>query len=152
MFRTLDGSIQSGIQKFWNPVIIKISMSEYHHLITQSFSYCYSNTMAYWRKRVYFNQGAARYSEHTNFACTWRFVNPNILLRYSEGSLFRWFVIPKKKYCSLIRTFAALLRRFVIPKIHYSDGSLFRRFIFPKMNYRVRYSEGSLIRKLNRVR
>ena len=50
-----------------------------------------------------------------------RFVIPNTHISYT------WrFVNPKMKQGSLIRTFVALFRRFIIPTIRYSEGSLFR--------------------------
>ena len=76
----------------------------------------------------------------------------------SEGSLFRRFIVPKKRfivpkvYCSegsFFRNRGSLLRRFIVPKVycyeievHCSEGSLFRnrgslfrRFMIPKVHY-----------------
>ena len=76
----------------------------------------------------------------------------------SEGSLFRRFIVPKKRFIvpkvywsegSFIRNGGSLLRRFIVPKVHCSEievhcseasfirnrGSLLRRFIIPKGQY-----------------
>ena len=76
----------------------------------------------------------------------------------SEGSLFRRFIVPKKRfivpkvYCSegsFVRDRGSLLRRLIVPKVHCSEievhcsegsfirnrGSLLRRFIIPKVQY-----------------
>ena len=76
----------------------------------------------------------------------------------SEGSLFRRFIVPKKRFIvpkvfwsegSFIRNRGSLLRRFIGPKVHCSEievhcsegsfirnrGSLLRRFIIPKVQY-----------------
>ena len=51
-------------------------------------------------------------------------------VHFSEGSLFRRFIVPKKRF---------IVRRFIGPKghlseigVHCSEGSMFRRFIVPK--------------------
>ena len=77
-------------------------------------------------------------------------------VRYSKGSLIRRFVIPntqisytwrfvnpKMTIGSLIRTFVALFRTFVIPKVR-----LFRRFVIPK----VRLSENEIRFDIPKVR
>ena len=90
----------------------------------------------------------------------------------SEGSLFRRFIVPKKRFIvlkvfwsegSFIRNRGSLLRRFIGPKVHCSEieahcsegsfirnrGSLLRRFIGSKVHcseIEVHCSEGSFIR------
>ena len=82
----------------------------------------------------------------------------------SEGSLFRRFIVPKKRFIvpkvywsegSFIRNRGSLLRRFIVPKVHCSEievhcsegsfirnrGSYLQRFIIPK----VQFSEISLL-------
>ena len=76
----------------------------------------------------------------------------------SEGSLFRRFIVPKKRFIvpkvywsegSFIRNRGSLLRRLIVPKVHCSEievhcsegsfirnrGSLLRRLIIPKVQY-----------------
>ena len=76
----------------------------------------------------------------------------------SEGSLFRRFIVPKKRFIvpkvywsegSFIRNRGSLLRRFIVPKVHCSEievhcsegsfirnrGLLLRRLIIPKVQY-----------------
>ena len=87
--------------------------------------------------------GDARYSEGSLFRKRKR-------VRYSEGSLFRntqiaytkMFVNPKTKQGSLIRTFVALFRRFVIPNVCSETLELLiRMFVSPNMK------KGSLMGK-----
>ena len=85
--------------------------------------------------------GAARYSEGSLFR-KHKFVYLDMLeVRQSENGI--GFIDPN--ICS------------VIPKVCYSEGSLLRRVVIPEVRFsewwnRVRYSEGSLIRKWNKVR
>ena len=79
-------------------------------------------------------------------------------VHFSEGSLFRRCIVPKKRFIvpkvywsegSFIRNRGSFLWRFIVPKVHCAEievhcsegsfirnrGSLFRRFIIPKVQY-----------------
>ena len=47
-----------------------------------------------------------------------------VTVRYAEGSLSRWFVVPKGRFSE----------GSFFPMVRYSEGSLFRRFHSPNMN------------------
>ena len=81
-----------------------------------------------------------------------------VTVRFSEGPLFRRFIVPKKRFIvpkvywsegSFIRNRGSLLRRFIVPKVHCSEievhcsegsfirnrGLLLQRLIIPKVQY-----------------